>query len=364
MPQPRTDDKPVVCITGNNGLIGAALTRAIQDRYCVVGLDRDGQPQPPPEVECIVFDVTDGTSVDLAMRRVRYAYGPRLASFVHLAAYYDFAGGDAAKYDAVTVQGTRRVLQNLNDHGFECEQFVFSSTMLVQAPTEPGRPIDEDAPLEGKWEYPKSKIETERVIREERGEVPAVMLRIAGVYTDRGTAPTIVQQVKRVYERQLESHFYPADPSRGQSFVHLDDTVDAMVRTIDRRADLPRDAVPILIGEPDTYGYGALQDRLGELFHGVDGWRTLRIPAAVAKAGAFGEGVLDKVLPGDQEPFIKPWMVDLAGDHYELDVRRARDLLGWDPRRRLIDTLPQMVESLKADPGAFYAENDLGDPPP
>ena len=105
MPQPRTDDKPVVCITGNNGLIGAALTRAIQDRYCVVGLDRDGQPQPPPEVECIVFDVTDETSVDLALRRVRYAYGPRLASFVHLAAYYDFAGGDAAKYDAITVHG-------------------------------------------------------------------------------------------------------------------------------------------------------------------------------------------------------------------------------------------------------------------
>ena len=191
------------------------------------------------------------------------------------------------------------------------------------------------------------------------------MLRIAGVYTDRGTAPTIVQQVKRVYERQLESHFYPADPSRGQSFVHLDDTVDAMVRTIDRRADLPRDAVPILIGEPDTYGYGALQDRLGRALPRRRRLADAPHPRRRRQGGGVRRGACwTKCCRATRSRSFKPWMVDLAGDHYELDVRRARDLLGWDPRRRLIDTLPQMVESLKADPGAFYAENDLGDPPP
>ena len=291
MSQPRTDDKPVVCITGNNGLIGCALTEALEDRYCVVGLDRDGRPQPPPKVECIVFDVTDDKSVDLALRRVKYGYGTRLASFVHLAAYYDFSGGDPEKYDTITVQGTRRVLENLHAHGFEVGQFVFSSTMLVQAPTEPGRPVNEESPLEGKWEYPKSKIATEQVIRENRGDYPAVLLRIAGVYTrEFGTAPTVVQQVKRVYERQLESHFYPADVTHGQSFVSLRDTVDAIVRTVDRRADLPRDATPILIGEPETYGFGALQSRLGDLLHGEPDWRTIRIPAPLAKAGAVRRG--------------------------------------------------------------------------
>ena len=33
----------------------------------------------------------------------------------------------------------------------------------------------------------------------------------------------------------------------------------------------------ILIGEPDAIGYDALQDKLGELIHGVDDWPTLRV---------------------------------------------------------------------------------------
>jgi hypothetical protein len=69
-------------------------------------------------------------------------------------------------------------------------------------------------------------------------------------------------------------------------------------------------------------------------------------------------------IPGIEEPFIKPWMIDLADDHYALDTSQARRLLGWSPRRSLRDTLPKMVTTLKSDPEAFYRENKLeGEPP-
>ena len=45
--------------------------------------------------------------------------------------------------------------------GCAVEQFVFASTMLVHAPTESGRPISEDWPLEPKSPYPQSEVETE-----------------------------------------------------------------------------------------------------------------------------------------------------------------------------------------------------------
>ena len=45
-------------------------------------------------------------------------------------------------------------------------------------------------------------------------------------------------------------------------------------------------------------------------------------------------------------------MVDMADDHYALDIRRARDLLGWEPRHRLKDELPRLVAALKDDPPA------------
>jgi hypothetical protein len=53
-------------------------------------------------------------------------------------------------------------------------------------------------------------------------------------------------------------------------------------------------------------------------------------------------------LPG-ADPFIKPWMIDRANDHYALDIKRARTLLGgrrcaafeWSPRSWLPRFLPR-----------------------
>jgi hypothetical protein len=66
-------------------------------------------------------------------------------------------------------------------------------------------------------------------------------------------------------------------------------------------------------------------------------------------------------LPG-ADPFIRPWMIDRANDHYALDITRARTLLGWEPKRSLRETIPKMIAALKADPVAWYRENDLEAP--
>jgi hypothetical protein len=63
-------------------------------------------------------------------------------------------------------------------------------------------------------------------------------------------------------------------------------------------------------------------------------------------------------VPGE-EPFIKPWMIDIADDHFELDVSRAREQLGWSPKHTLRAALPGMIERLNADPPAWYRENKL-----
>ena len=69
---------------------------------------------------------------------------------------------------------------------FEVEEFrSFPVPCSLHAPCEPGERIDEDWPFEPKWDYPKSKVETEQLILRERGDVPVVFLRIAGVYDDR-----------------------------------------------------------------------------------------------------------------------------------------------------------------------------------
>ena len=57
--------------------------------------------------------------------------------------------------------------------------------------------------------------------------------------------------------------------------------------------------------------------------------------------------------------FIKPWMIDLADDHFELDSSKAKKMLGWQPKHGLRDTLPKMIKNLQANPEKFYQVNEL-----
>lgn len=350
----RQGQLPVI-VTGSSGLIGTAVIKALAPHYAMIGFDRAGPPYPPTEAECISMDITESESIRRSLERVRYAYGERIASVIHLAAYYDFSGEPSPLYEAVTLHGTERLLQALE--GFHVEQFLFSSTMLVHRPTEPGQPIDEEAPLEGRWAYPQSKIDTERLVRARHGATPIVLMRIAGVYTDRCDSIPLAHQIQRIYEKRLTSHLFPGDTSHGQAFVHLNDVTEAIIRAVEQRQKLPHE-VSLLIGEPETSGYEQLQRALGSLIHDDPDWSTQQIPKALAKTGAWMQ---DKI-PGIEEPFIQPWMIDMADDHYELDISRARKLLGWEPRHRLINTLPKMVAALQAAPAAWYEQHQLNAP--
>ena len=343
--------KEVILVTGSSGFIGAAAVERLAQRFTVIGLDRPGAPYPPPAADCIEVDLSADENVRHGLRQVSQRHGSRLASVIHLAAYYDFSGDPSPKYEEITVRGTERLLRGLKD--FEVGQFVFSSTMLVHAPCEPGQRINEEWPLDPKWDYPKSKVRTEELIRAQHGDIPCVLLRIAGVYADKGHSIPLAHQMQRINERWLTSHVYPGDTSRGQAFLHLEDLVDAFLLLIDRRAQLPHE-LALLLGEPEALSYDELQRTFGRLIHGEE-WETRQIPKALAKTGAW----LQDNLPFAEEPFIKPFMIDLADDHYALDITRAHRLLDWEPKHSLRDTLPKMVAAFKADPVGWYKENKL-----
>ena len=358
------DARPIVLVTGAAGNLGRSVAAALADGYRIVGLDRQAREAGPDgSYPIFAVDLGSDESVASALKSFRDAHGSRIASVVHLAAYFDFTGEDNPLYQSVNVDGTRRLLRALQ--GFEVGQFLYPSTMLVHAPCRPGEHIDESQPLAPAWAYPKSKAAAEAVVREERGHIPSVVLRLAGVYDTQTMVPTLARQLARIYERDLQSHLYSGSTLVGQSALHREDMLAALRLAVDRREQLPT-GCEILIGEADAIGYEVLQDSLGGLMHGSKTWLTVRVPKPLAAAGAWVQGQLEPVVPdaidGGQAPFIRPFMVAMADDHYALDIRRARDLLGWEPRHRLADELPGMVASLKADPAAWYAANGIPAP--
>ena len=279
-----TAENGIILVTGSNGFIGDAVMRRFAGRLeDVVGVDREAPVSPPAGCVYVPIEITSDESVRDGLRTIREHHGAHVASVIHLAAYYDFFSKPSPKYEEITVQGTDRLLRELRAQDFQVEQFVFSSTMLVHRPGEPGECITEDWPLEPTWAYLESKVRTEQLIHEERGDIRAVLLRIAGVYDDLTHSIPLAQQIQRINERDLTSRFYSGSTAHGQAFLHMDDLVDAIERVVERRAELPPE-LPLLLGEPEALSYDEVQHPIARLIRGASK-ETIEIPGAFDGSG-------------------------------------------------------------------------------
>lgn len=344
-------EKEVVLVTGSAGRIGEAVCKRLGDEFRIVGVELLKAIYASKNEELVPMDITNDESVHQAMAHMRNFYGNRIASVIHLAAYYSFAEKHSELYEKITVQGTKRLLKALQN--FEVDQFIFSSTMLVHAPCPIGGSINEESPVIPKWDYPKSKVKTEKIIHDNRGNIPSCILRISGVYEDRCNSIPIANQIQRLYEHQLTSRFFAGNIHAGASFLHMDDLVDAIVACVKKRKELPQETT-LLLGEPKTLSYDQLQRLISKEIDGKE-ITTISIPKLLAKIGAWAQNHI----PFMKKPFIKPWMIDLADDNYVLDITRVHNLLGWEPKHTLEETLPKMISCLKQDPTRFYRENLL-----
>jgi len=347
--------KQLFLITGSSGFLGQALSRHfLSQNSKIVGFDKESPPEQAQHAQCLFCDLSSDESVQKTFALMRARDGNKLTAVFHLAAYYSFSGEDSPLYKEITVEGTERMLRELQN--FEVGQFIFSSSMLVHKPNQPGEKIIESSPIEPTWAYPKSKVETEKIIQEKRGNIPAVILRIAGAYADDCHSIPIAHQIQRIYEGQIEGHLYSGDTDVRQSFVHIDDIVRAFQCAVEHAGDLPPESV-FEIGEPDAMSYEEMQKQIGLLLHGED-WKTYSVPKPIAKVGAF----VECEIPFVEKPFVKPWMVDRADDNYQLNIDKAKTILGWYPENRLHDVIPKMIANLKSDPVAWYKINHLNAP--
>lgn len=344
------ENKEVILVTGSCGLIGISVVKKLGEEFRIVGLELLKAFYASANEELVPCDLSSDESVQQALNHIRHFYGNRVTAVVHLAAYYSFSHPTSDLYNKVTVEGTRRLLRGLQS--FHVERFIFSSTMLVHAPCQPGQKINEEWAIKPKWGYPLSKVQTEKVIQEERGSIPTIILRIAGVYTDNCHSVPLAHQIQRIYENSMDAHLFAGDKTHGADFMHINDLVEVIVKCVHLRNELPEELV-LLIGEGKTLSYEYLQNRISTLLHDKN-ISTYSIPKPLAKLGAW----IENHAPFNHQ-FIQPWMIDIADDHYELDLSKAKKFLNWTPKYSLDKTLPIIINALKHDPAAWYKKNGL-----
>ncbi len=115
------DERPIVVITGAGGFIGRALTNRLGGSYNLIGLDRYVPEERLSSIHFETIDLTANTVNDI-IHNIKNQYGNRLASVIHLAAYFDLTSEPNSKHEEITARGTERLLLALQD--FTVEQFV------------------------------------------------------------------------------------------------------------------------------------------------------------------------------------------------------------------------------------------------
>lgn len=198
------------------------------------------------------------------------------------------AGGDAAAYRAVYLDGTRNLLAWLR--AAPPRRYVHVGSTSVYAQADGGR-VDEDSPAEPATETGRVLVETEReLLAAAAAGFPAVLLRVAGIYgPGRGH---LFRQLLRG-EARLDG-----DGGRWLNQVHRDDVAGAVVAALERGA--PGRIYNVADDEPVTQ-----RDFLG--------WLAAELgvppPPAADAARPRKRGATDK----------------------RVSNRRLRDELGWRP---------------------------------
>lgn len=327
-----------IAVTGATGNVGTALLRRLdqEPNIQVVGIAR----RPPPSAAGKPYAAVEWHEADLGDAERVHDIAQWLAhadAVVHLA-WQIQPSHRRGRLRRTNVQGTRHLLQAMRRA--DVTKLVYASSVGAYAPGPKDRYVDESWPVTGvpRSTYSIDKATVEAILDNAENDNPALRvtrLRKALVFQrDAGAEITRYFLGPLAPVSLLRRGRLPAVPSNERlraQVVHADDAAEAYLCAL--RADVTGAfniaTEPVLDGK-----------LLAEELHGRP--VPMPLPAMRALAGAAWRARLQPTEPG--------WL-DLAAAAPLMDTARAREQLGWQPRRDGRETLHELLDGIAAQAG-------------
>lgn len=307
-----------VAVTGAAGFIGTRLVPALAAAGVprIVGLDMRDPVRTVSGYEHHLVDVA-GRELDSMLRGCD--------TVVHLAAVTDPIVDDALMA-RVNVDGTRRVLQAAAGVGVRRIVRVSTAAVYGAWATNPV-PLTEDAPLRPNPGFGPAvhAAEVERLLHEWGLEHPEAMVTVLRA------APVLGAGAEHLWARLIAGWRRPRVRGEGApvQVVHVDDLVDALVRTV--TADHPG------VFDVAAAGWLAADEARTLLARGALPAAPLDVVRRVL-ARTWRSGIAD-VPPAVLPYLVQPWVI--ATDRLES--------IGWKPGHTNEETLLETHDALGAD---------------
>lgn len=345
-----------IFITGACGFLGSALCADLAKDHRVIGFYR----RPPtrklkaaaPGVIWTRGDVAHAGCVDRVFKEAA-GRGRPIDYVIHFAAFTGFGKKWEAAYDHTNVKGTLNIIQAASK---ACvKRVLFAGSIAALEPPKPGLLLKETSPPGGHVAYARSKALGERICFENAGRVPAVVLRLGGVFTDWCELPPLFSLIK-LWRRPFIGRMMPGRGLSGFPYIHRRDVVTMVRQIIEKDRELGR--YEVLFASPS----GATAQR--QLFPVIrracrPGFSTvpIHISPVFARMVLHGKYLANRLR--GQNTYERAWMLDYADRPLVVDTAYTQKRLGWrpNPYLHILRRLPVLMKNVNAAPRSWMIRN-------
>jgi len=351
-------DRTVV-ITGSSGYLGSALCADLARDHRIVGIDR--RPPSPalrkaaPRAAWEDIDISGSEALTSAFQRIARSSGG-IDCVIHFAVYYHYGRGWRQEYDLHNIQGTRHVIEAACRAG--AGRIIFAASIAALQPPPPGETLTEEAGDMAGFPYCRSKAAGERLCTERLDELPAVVMRIGGVFSDWCELPPLYSLIRLWSRRGPVGRCVPGRGLTGFPYIHRDELVRFVRRIIEKDDTLGRHEV-LFASEDGCTCHEDLYAPIRRLSGRSASENPIHVPPVLAALFLYLKLSANSLLA--RQTYERPWMLAYADRPLRVDARITQRKLDWKPRDEyaILNRLPVLMANFQNQRHYWLSRNIL-----
>ncbi len=345
-----------ILITGATGYLGTAICVDLSRDNSIIGLYRRTLSKrlknAAPRVQWEKGDVAEPGCLDCILNRSA-ARGNPVDYIIHFAAFTDFGEKWLDEYSNTNVIGTRNVIESGVDAGVK--RIIFAGSIAALEPESEKEVLTEQSFRYGNVAYSKSKAMGEKMLKEHSSRVPAIVLRIGGVFTDWCELPPLFS-VMKLWSRPFIGRMMPGKGNSGFPYIHRKDVVRIVRKIVDKEADLRRYEVLFASQNGATTQkqlFPIIRKACGPQLSGS----SLHISRTMAKFFLHGNYLLNSLI--HRKTYERAWMIRYVDRPLIVDTSYTCSKLDWKPSADLhiLTRLPLLMQKFRSQYKRWYQRN-------